>query len=638
MLGRSLLFIAWTVISAVAEEAGEASGNDTCGLYLAISSTSTAEATKWGMFAGKDIPVDSKIGSPEIGVMIPHLRANMRRAQGDESEEDADKASLGAIVDFFEEFFWVPDTAAAKGELASGRSIAAVPGAGVLASYYTKSTNADWDPAHAYFRPLLGEESGVAHPNRGANSPFYNIQVVSKSEIAAGSEIFIEYGDSWAEKEESDDLTKDDFTKIDETVQQMIEFFDKYKGSLDEDSALEIYSFLTKDIMKAAIGAAKARKVATILPPKPADLHLVPAAGGALKYSDPTVHRNLEWLEKYGLCMDNLRAGASTIPNAGRGAFATRKIPAGGLVAPVPLAHIPNKKVLNMYKLTSTSEEGHFARASDQVVSQQLLLNYCYGHPKSSMLFFPTGSVAAMINHADEPNAKLVWSQHPNNQKMWMQQGPDELADEDHLFIGLVMEIVATRDIAPDEEVFIDYGPEWKDAYKKHVDAWNAKVASGDIKKEWPLRAVDMNAQYHTTGKPFATKDEIAATKPYPENVTLKGFLLILETDNAGTMEDPKVWGEGDDDTAYHHDHLFDMTVLARAASEDANDPKGPFKYTVEWINNLGRSTIVSGVPHDALVFIDKPGTGDQFATEHAFRHYIGIPDEIFPTGPWRNL
>ena len=42
-------------------------------------------------------------------------------------------------------------------------------------------------------------------------------------------------------------------------------------------------------------------------------------------------------------------------------------------------------------------------------------------------------------------------------------------------------------------------------------------------------------------------------------------------------------------------------------------------------------------VPQKANVFVHKPGTSDQHMAD-SFRHYIGIPDDIFPKGPWRNI
>ena len=208
--------------------------NEQCGLYVAISSTSTVDDTHWGLFTGKDIPAGVEIASPDVAINIPHLRGN-NVPLDDEDESDAELFTQ--MVDFFEGFFWVPETAAAQFELTQGRAVAAVPGVGMLAGYNSKRTNADWNILSSYKRPLLGETSGVAHPARGAQSPFYNTVVVSKQDIKAGSEIFMEYGENFGQEESDDDLTAKDYTRIDETVEQMMDFFKKHK---DSGLALEI--------------------------------------------------------------------------------------------------------------------------------------------------------------------------------------------------------------------------------------------------------------------------------------------------------------------------------------------------------------------------------------------------------------
>ncbi|OEU11016.1 hypothetical protein FRACYDRAFT_246118 [Fragilariopsis cylindrus CCMP1102] len=38
----------------------------------------------------------------------------------------------------------------------------------------------------------------------------------------------------------------------------------------------------------------------------------------------------------------------------------------------------------------------------------------------------------------------------------------------------LSMEIIALRDIKPGEEIFIDYGKEWENAWLEHVKTWNS--------------------------------------------------------------------------------------------------------------------------------------------------------------------
>jgi SET domain len=293
---------------------------------------------------------------------------------------------------------------------------------------------------------------------------------------------------------------------------------------------------------------------------------------------------------------------------------------------------IPDKKVLNMYKVVpSDDEDDAFVRESNTVIGQQLLLNYCFGHKDSSMVLYPSGSVVNLINHGDKPNAKLVWSTHASHQKVWLDFEPSKLLEEENRYIGLLMEIVATRDIKESEEILLDYGAAWKAAWAAHVKAFDAKLKSGTIPRTWPLRAIDLNDEYRK--KPFKTEAE-DKEHPYPENVMLKAYLMIEDSESAGTLEDPKNWLTSDPQKKFDAASLFDFVVVARTSA--VADDTEPFRYTIRWANNNGDFTFVKNVPHSAIAFVDKPGTSDQFV-EEPFRHMIGIPDEIFPKA-WKNL
>jgi hypothetical protein len=123
---------------------------------------------------------------------MPYLRVNL-------ATTDRNVEALGKVVGFFERFFWVPETASAQFEYAGGKVVTAVPGPGVLAGYRAKLTNADWNTTAPYFRPA-GDDTGVNHPNRGAVSPFYNLQLLSTAEIQAGFEVFLDFGESWKDE------------------------------------------------------------------------------------------------------------------------------------------------------------------------------------------------------------------------------------------------------------------------------------------------------------------------------------------------------------------------------------------------------------------------------------------------------
>jgi hypothetical protein len=182
----SMAALALSSIAAVAAQEEEESD---CGMYLAISSTSTVDETRWGIYAGHDIPKNSPLGGPDIAINIFNLQGNTQLAEAQTAEVDN---LLSSTVDFFEQFIWVPVPSGGQFELEEGRTVTAIPGAGVLGGFNPKLTNADWNHSSAFFRPSLGEEPGVNHPGRGAYSNFYNVALRSKDEIAAGREIFLE--------------------------------------------------------------------------------------------------------------------------------------------------------------------------------------------------------------------------------------------------------------------------------------------------------------------------------------------------------------------------------------------------------------------------------------------------------------
>jgi hypothetical protein len=104
--------------------------------------------------------------------------------------------------------------------------------------------------------------------------------------------------------------------------------------------------------------------------------------GVATPFHQPT--RSVEWLRANGLCLDNLYGGRSTLDHAGRGAFATRDLMQPGMVvAPVPVLPLRRESL-------QIARQRH-DDAGTALQTHQLLLNYCFGHEKSSLLLYPYG-------------------------------------------------------------------------------------------------------------------------------------------------------------------------------------------------------------------------------------------------------
>ena len=584
------------------------------------------------------------LGNGDLAIQTFHLLANNIAEGNEESEEEEEEDALDPVladaVEFFEQYIWVPQSSGGQFELDEGRIVTAVSGAGVLGGFNPKLTNADWNHTVAYHRTSWNEQPGVAHPGRGGSTPYYDVGLSALQTIQAGAEIFVSYGENWEDDEEEEDveksskITREDHGKIDETIQKMIDFFSKHNDELDEASKLDIYDFLIKDVMSAAAGNRKGAKIKEMLPSHPDDLPDVLKRGGSIALESPEAVRPLEWLNTHGRCMDNIRPGPSTIPNAGRGAFATRDIASGSLVVPIPLVQIADERIMDMYPvkmLLDEEDEEYWVRDMDdgeaEPTGSQLLLNYCFGHPESRLMFFPAGVSAGFINHSREPNAKLQWSDHPNHHQHWLQMEPASLIDEGQQHLGLLMEIVAIKDIKEGDEVFIDYGNEWSEAWDEHVANWEKEQKLGNIPSVWPIRSLDLNEEYKD--KPF----EIEAS--YPDNIKLMCFLMVKKPENEAPVNDAgekvRVWTDGGAKPSIRGENLFECKLHER------NESDGQWSYTIAWTNDKNKTTWVKNVPHEAIVFVDKAETSDQHFA-HGFRHYIGIPDDAFPQGPWRNI
>src|SRR3569832_366974 len=123
---------------------------------------------------------------------------------------------------------------------------------------------------------------------------------------------------------------------------------------------------------------------------------------------------------------------------------------------------------------------------SAPVRHQQLLLNYCFGHSNISVVLCPYGMVSGLINHSPtEANAKVEWNYKLMKNPEWLLQPIESWQKAIH--VGLMFNFVATRDILPGEEVLIDYGAEWDEAWNRHVANWTPPKGSSNYMASYDL-------------------------------------------------------------------------------------------------------------------------------------------------------
>ncbi len=376
---------------------------------------------------------------------------------------------------------------------------------------------------------------------------------------------------------------------------------------------------------------------------------------GTVKDTDDSQNaRSVDWLKEHGICVDNLIPGQSKIKHAGRGAFASTFIPEGTIVAASPMALIDRNETF-----TKRFKHGGKVRKA----SNQLMVNYLFGHVDSSLMFMPLSPIVNLINHGTstnldtsanqkkvkrEANVQLQWSlsdQHDG--KEWQHLSFEEVkalrSNTSLSASGFMMEYIATRDIQPGEEILLDYGTKWEQAWLDHAKDWepvpNAKAYS-------PSYVMDDVAGLVRTEKE-------QATHPYPSNVMMGCFYRYSNHErNDGIAADAKKQqGEATtvkwkmDRYTFDYDNLRPCSIMQRDEKFN-NQGQSQVIYTVmmkNWYGMKKEETIpkgeihvVNSVPRQAIRFIDKMYSTDQHLA-NAFRHEIQIPDDVFPS-QWLDL
>jgi len=601
-----------------------------CALYLAESTIPNAGM---GMFTAVDLPKGALVGSPDVAVPVidPNWH-NRAHYQHDDYHF------------LYENYFWsarsmrMVDIADSVGVMSHGF--------GALANSHQGLMNLD--------EGVPRFDGGGLHRSRdvgaGQFSPYHDREVRTTGAVPTGSELFVDYGENWFTSR-TDTFGYLPMGRDYDRVDAFLKTFDRFdKSKLANATAGESIPDATRkeywDLIRHFYGRNDSR-VINALPETLADAG-VAIEGGGIRDVIRTI-RSADWFREHGKCLDNIRPQPSTMKQAGRGAFATRFIPKGGLVIAAPLIQIPRgRDVFKMYAMNETNSRGSFVRGDLNTtahVGYQLMMNYAFGHPESSVLLTPYGPSVSFINHnATSANARLQWADAKDE---WLSKSVEWL-ENNTSGAQLSFDFVATRDIMPGEEVFLNYGNSWQKKWDDYAQNWSPSPGSENY-----VSASDMNREFILdTG--VEGKYEVLRTAreqqsdPYPSNIKTQCRYSLPTLKRGENIT--KIW-----DKSHAVSKLHPCEILSKHAMQIAQNggQSTLYLYTVKILEHRsrlgkfgdeqklpglprGRSLTLTAVPRAAIQFGDMMYTNDIFLP-NSFRHEIVVPDEIWPES-WKNL
>ena len=323
-----------------------------------------------------------------------------------------------------------------KSEFDADQVNAVIPGFGMLANSHPGLVNANNDGCQQR-RPWTDR----SNPVTGSFSECQRLTFSASNHIAKGEEIFAEYGDNWFRHRSSifgNLPLSQDFVEADRLLRKWVKVINEENQTGLSEELWTTSAKILEDHMhfeRLYNALPKTGKEATEW------LRLYPKQTTA-RATVPDVIRSEEWLNENGMCLDNIKV--KDAGEKGKGAFASRFIPKGSLVAPAPVIHLSREDMKLIW------EEGYDIRrpsAKRQLwQGDQLLLNYCYGNPMTSLLFFPYSPAVNLINHGKPANVAIRWSNHSKSE---MLEWSTKKVLEQNTKAGLMMEIYALKNIQP---------------------------------------------------------------------------------------------------------------------------------------------------------------------------------------------
>lgn len=196
------------------------------------------------------------------------------------------------------------------------------------------------------------------------------------------------------------------------------------------------------------------------------------------------------------------------------------------------------------------------------------------------------------------------------------------------------------------DEVFLDYGPGWEEAWENHVKSWSPPEEDGIFGSYASIKELNDSME------PPRTEAELAAN-PLPDNV-VTGCMFTASFDysydefEAGfdwsTLSDGEILKHfADDGSEYVWHEINSFPRFWPCSVMSGNDKDGyivrifqaSWEYDTPWAQK-GLPMFLTNYPRESIRYFNKQGLSDQHLP-NAFRYHPELPDDIFPE-QWKNL
>ena len=355
--------------------------------------------------------------------------------------------------------------------------------------------------------------------------------------------------------------------------------------------------------------------------------------------------RPISNLESSGICIDRLvvkrhHADDSQLRTT---VHSKRYVPIGQVVVSSPVVLIDKSQLEIVQQSYDLNEQKTVY--TEHVVAYQELLNYCYGHVNSSLLFLPYGPEVHAISHSDgsnntkTPNVKLTW----NNNSMYsssislLSMEALEAMDVDD-GSRLILDYTAIRDIQPGDEIVLESGEKWQKALSEYADSRTIekKVTMPLLSSETEARLQQHHQQSNNNNEePIRTVLE-QSKSPYPKTIqTACWYRQVKDQGQQDTTsaENKLVWNDKINNDCLRPCHIVERREQQNAYTVRITDIPNPFTPLKCKLSNTTKGRFVHDVPRTAITFVNKPKPLDQ-ATNN-FRHELQVPDNGFYPETW---